>query len=40
MEDKVSRADYVIWTDGTVEETGDRAAALWDLLNRRAGMGY
>ena len=40
LDDKVRRADYVIWTDGTVEETRVRAAAVWDALDRRAIMGY
>jgi len=40
LDDKVRRADYVIWTDGTVEETRVRAAAVWDALDRRAIVGY
>jgi len=40
LDDKVRRADYVIWTDGTVEETRVRAAAVWDALGRRAMMGH
>jgi dephospho-CoA kinase len=39
LDDKVRRADYVIWTDGTIEDTRVRAAAVWDALNRRAVMG-
>jgi dephospho-CoA kinase len=39
-DDKVRRADYVIRTDGTVEETRLRAAAVWEALDRRAIVGY
>jgi dephospho-CoA kinase len=39
-DDKVRRADYVIRTDGTIEETRARAAAVWEALNRRASVGY
>jgi dephospho-CoA kinase len=40
LDDKVRRADYVIWTDGTVEETRVCSAGVWDALNRHAVMGY
>jgi len=40
LDDKVRRADYVIRTDGTVEETRLRAAAVWEALDRRAIVGY
>jgi dephospho-CoA kinase len=40
LDDKVRRADYVIWTDGTVEDTRVRTAAVWDALNRRTFVGY
>jgi len=40
IDDKVRLADYVIRTDGTIEETRARAAAVWEALNRRASVGY
>jgi dephospho-CoA kinase len=36
---KVRRADYVIWTDGSIEDTRRRTTAVWDALNRRADVG-
>jgi dephospho-CoA kinase len=40
LDDNVRRADYVIWTDGTVEDTRVRAAAVWEALNPLAIVGY
>jgi dephospho-CoA kinase len=34
IEDKAARADYVIRTDGTLDETDDQVNALWADLNR------
>lgn len=36
VEEKVRRADYVIWTDGTMDETRARTAAVWGALSSRA----
>ncbi len=38
--EKARRADYVIRTDGPVEETRRQAAEVWIALNRRLDMGY
>ncbi len=38
--EKARRADYVIRTDGPVEETRRQAAEVWIALNRRPDMGY
>lgn len=38
--EKARRADYVIRTDGPVEETRRQAAEVWSALNRRPDMGY
>ena len=40
LADKVRRADFVIATDGTVEETRRQARSVWDGLQRRAAMEY
>lgn len=40
LADKVRRADFVIATDGTVEETRRQARSVWDGLRRRAAMEY
>lgn len=38
--EKARRADYVISTDGSIEETRRQTEAVWEALNRRADMGY
>ena len=40
LAEKVRRADYVIGTDGTVEETRRQARSVWDALMRRATVKY
>jgi dephospho-CoA kinase len=40
LADKVRRADFVIGTDGTVEETRRQARSVWEALQRRAGVEY
>lgn len=40
LADKVLRADFVIATDGTVEETRRQARSVWEALQRRAGVEY
>jgi dephospho-CoA kinase len=40
LAEKVRRADFVIGTDGTVEETRQQARAVWEALRRRAGVEY
>jgi dephospho-CoA kinase len=40
LAEKVRRADFVIGTDGTVEETRRQARSVWDALRRRDPMGY
>jgi dephospho-CoA kinase len=40
LADKVRRADFVIGTDGTVEETRRQARSVWEALRRRAGVEY
>jgi len=37
LDEKVRRASYVIWTDGTLDETRTRTAAVWQSLTRDAG---
>jgi len=34
LDQKVQRASYVIWTDGTLEDTRSRTAEVWRLLMR------
>jgi dephospho-CoA kinase len=36
LPEKARRADFVIRTDGTVEETRRQARSVWDALLRRA----
>lgn len=36
LDEKVRRASYVIWTDGTLDETRTRTAAVWEALMREA----
>lgn len=38
LEEKVRRADFVVWTDGTLDETRQRTAAVWEALAREAGV--
>ena len=38
LAEKVRRADFVIRTDGTLEETRRQARVVWDALQRRAGV--
>lgn len=40
LAEKVRRADFVIGTDGAVEETRRQARAVWDALMRRATVKY
>jgi dephospho-CoA kinase len=40
LAEKLRRADIVVRTDGTIEETRRQARALWDELRRRATVGY
>lgn len=40
LEEKTRRADYVIWTDGTIEETRQRTTAVWEALKVRPDVGY
>jgi dephospho-CoA kinase len=40
LADKVRRADFVVGTDGTVEETRRQARSVWAALQRRAGVEY
>ena len=40
LAEKIRRADIVVRTDGTVEETRRQARAVWDALRRRATVGY
>jgi len=40
LAEKVRRADIVVRTDGTIEETRRQARAVWDTLKRRATVGY
>ena len=40
LAEKVRRADFVIGTDGTVEETRRQARSVWEALQRRAGVEY
>jgi dephospho-CoA kinase len=37
LDQKVQRASYVIWTDGTLDDTRSRTTAVWQLLCRDAG---
>ena len=37
LAEKVRRAHYVIWTDGSIDATRQRAAAVWAELQRDAG---
>ena len=37
LADKVGRASYVIWTDGTLDDTRSRTTAVWQSLMRDAG---
>jgi dephospho-CoA kinase len=39
VDDKARRADYVIRTDGSIEETRMRTTSVWEALNRRATVG-
>jgi len=38
--EKVRRADFVIRTDGALEDTRREAIAVWEALSRRAVVGY
>jgi len=40
LAEKIRRADIVVRTDGTIEETRRQARAAWDALRRRATVGY
>jgi dephospho-CoA kinase len=40
LAEKVRRADFVIRTDGTVEETRQQARSVWKALRQRALVGY
>jgi len=40
LAEKVRRADFVIGTDGTVEETRRQARSVWEALQRRASVEY
>ncbi len=40
LAEKIRRADIVVRTDGTIEETRRQARAVWDALRRRATVGY
>jgi dephospho-CoA kinase len=40
LAEKVRRADFVIGTDGTVEETRRQARSVWEALQRRAAVEY
>ncbi|HSP91477.1 MAG TPA: dephospho-CoA kinase [Vicinamibacterales bacterium] len=40
LAEKIRRADIVVRTDGTIEETRRQARAVWDALTRRATVGY
>jgi dephospho-CoA kinase len=40
LAEKVRRADFVIGTDGTLEETRRQARAVWAALQQRAGVKY
>jgi dephospho-CoA kinase len=40
LAEKVRRADFVIYTDGTVEETRSQARSVWEALRQRALVGY
>ena len=40
LAEKARRADFVIRTDGTVEETRRQARSVWDALLRRATVKY
>jgi dephospho-CoA kinase len=40
LAEKVRRADFVIGTDGTVEETRQQARSVWEALQRRAAVEY
>jgi dephospho-CoA kinase len=40
VEEKARRADFVIRTDGAVDETLRNTTSVWAELNRRANMGY
>ena len=33
LDDKITRADYVIRTDGTLDETDDQVQAIWKILS-------
>ncbi|MCX6539661.1 MAG: dephospho-CoA kinase [Acidobacteria bacterium] len=37
LDEKVRRASYVIWTDGTLDDTRSRTTAVWQSLMRDAG---
>ncbi len=37
LDEKIRRASYVIWTDGTLDDTRSRTTAVWRLLRRDAG---
>jgi dephospho-CoA kinase len=39
LDQKVRRASYVIWTDGTLDQTRSRTTAVWQSLMRDAGAG-
>ena len=39
LDEKVRRASYVIWTEGTLDDTRIRTAAVWQSLTRDAGVG-
>jgi dephospho-CoA kinase len=38
LDEKVRRASYVIWTDGTLDDTRSRTADVWRSLCRDAGV--
>jgi dephospho-CoA kinase len=38
LAEKVRRAHYVIWTDGSIDATRQRAADVWARLQRDAGV--
>jgi dephospho-CoA kinase len=37
LDEKVRRASYVVWTDGTLDDTRSRTTAVWQSLMRDAG---
>ena len=40
LAEKVRRADFVVHTDGAIEDTRRQARSIWSELNRLASVGY